>query len=302
MSAVQEPRSPILATRKRRIAARILDWLLLLGTTVALTRIFKGDGIGWFAVTLWITVAYFFLCESIFGQTLGKNALGLRVVRRDGGPPTANAIATRNVIRVLEEPVLAIIALFSTGRRRQRLGDLAAGTTVGVERASVRPYPSPLQVIYPVLWAGLAILFVLTADQPKTPHPRTLPSSLPAAAAAEPGALETAAYLRDVQSICGKRDREISKSGKVRVAAILKSERAYTRRFARLSAPPSMAGARQDIMAARRRFDRMVQWVYREMIHSDRPNELLNSVLMPRIQRVAHATSLAFRRYGIICN
>jgi uncharacterized RDD family membrane protein YckC len=70
------------------------------------------------------------------GRTPGKRALGLRVVRADGGPVGLVESLARNVLRAVEVPlgyapgVLAI----ALGPRRQRLGDLVAGTLVVRER------------------------------------------------------------------------------------------------------------------------------------------------------------------------
>jgi uncharacterized RDD family membrane protein YckC len=70
------------------------------------------------------------------GRTPGKRALGLRVVRADGGPVGLAESLVRNLLRAVEVPlgyapgVLAI----ALGPRRQRLGDLVAGTLVVRER------------------------------------------------------------------------------------------------------------------------------------------------------------------------
>jgi hypothetical protein len=70
------------------------------------------------------------------GRTPGKRALGLRVVRVDGAPVGPVESLARNLLRVVEVPlgyapgVLAI----ALGPRRQRLGDLVAGTLVVRER------------------------------------------------------------------------------------------------------------------------------------------------------------------------
>jgi uncharacterized RDD family membrane protein YckC len=70
------------------------------------------------------------------GRTPGKRALGLRVVRGDGGPVGLAESLVRNLLRAVEVPfgyapgVLAI----ALGPRRQRLGDLVAGTLVVRER------------------------------------------------------------------------------------------------------------------------------------------------------------------------
>lgn len=87
------------------------------------------------AVFALIVLAYYFLSEVTSGQTLGKRATGVRVVRADGGgQPGVGAIAIRTVLRLIDEIpafyLLGMVVVLSTGPRRGRLGDLAAGTAV----------------------------------------------------------------------------------------------------------------------------------------------------------------------------
>jgi len=77
---------------------------------------------------------YFYFSEWLLGGTPAKLFFGLRVRQLSGERCTARQIAIRNLIRILEiNPVLgglpAGIAILST-KRRQRLGDLFAGTVV----------------------------------------------------------------------------------------------------------------------------------------------------------------------------
>lgn len=70
------------------------------------------------------------------GRTPGKRAMGLRVVRTDGAPVGLAESLGRNLLRVVELPfgyAPAILAV-ALGPRRQRLGDLVAGTLVVRER------------------------------------------------------------------------------------------------------------------------------------------------------------------------
>lgn len=74
------------------------------------------------------------------GQTPGKRAVGIRVVRQDGGSITAAAALIRNVMRVVDGlPAYYIIGMVTmlVDRRCRRLGDLAAGTIVVKERRDV---------------------------------------------------------------------------------------------------------------------------------------------------------------------
>jgi len=70
------------------------------------------------------------------GQTPGKRALGLRVVRIDGSPVGPVESVLRNALRALELPLAyaPAVLMVALGPRRQRLGDLVAGTLVVQER------------------------------------------------------------------------------------------------------------------------------------------------------------------------
>jgi uncharacterized RDD family membrane protein YckC len=85
---------------------------------------------------------YFILFEWLMGgQTLGKKAMGLRVLSHDGTPVTLRGAVYRNLLRPADFlPVLyfaGFIAMFMN-EKSQRLGDLAAGTIVIHE---ARPNP-----------------------------------------------------------------------------------------------------------------------------------------------------------------
>lgn len=70
------------------------------------------------------------LGELVFGRSLGKWALGLRVVTLDGARPPFNRLLLRNLLKLFEvmAPVLVTFALFPPAH--QRLGDRVAGTLV----------------------------------------------------------------------------------------------------------------------------------------------------------------------------
>ncbi|MHB8691222.1 MAG: RDD family protein [Solirubrobacteraceae bacterium] len=135
----------------RRIAAALIDLLVALGIFIAV-GIVSGNAYshgGSVGVNLQgvsavvyavLVIAYYVLTESATGRTLGKALLGLRVVRAGTGePPSTSAIVIRTLLRVVDFlPFLyfvGFITILITGARAQRLGDLAARTTVvGVSR------------------------------------------------------------------------------------------------------------------------------------------------------------------------
>ena len=80
------------------------------------------------------------------GRTLGKIALGLRAVRDDGGPVTGRHALVRALVGYVEiYLLLGIPALVAAmvHPRAKRLGDMAAGTVVVSQRASLRLTPPP---------------------------------------------------------------------------------------------------------------------------------------------------------------
>ena len=86
---------------------------------------------------------YYVVCEALYdGQTPGKRALGLRVVRTGGGGVDVGASAARNLIRFVDFlPFGYFVGMISViaNQRNQRLGDLVAGTIVVRERLLKQP-------------------------------------------------------------------------------------------------------------------------------------------------------------------
>jgi uncharacterized RDD family membrane protein YckC len=78
------------------------------------------------------------------GRTLGKAAMGLRVVTREGAPERFRHAAIRAMLGLIEIYVFlgipAVVSIVSS-RRDQRLGDLVAGTLVLRQRAGRRAAP-----------------------------------------------------------------------------------------------------------------------------------------------------------------
>lgn len=84
---------------------------------------------------------YYIVFELVWnGQSPGKRAIGLRVVREGGRPLTFVNSAIRNLIRLVDFlPAfygIGVVVMF-VDRRARRFGDLAGGTLVVKERRSV---------------------------------------------------------------------------------------------------------------------------------------------------------------------
>jgi membrane protease YdiL (CAAX protease family)/uncharacterized RDD family membrane protein YckC len=80
---------------------------------------------------LWFN--YFWIAEWRYGQTIGKNAFGIRVTTDSGERPAWNAAAMRNLLRLVDVLVVGPI-LIAASRKKQRLGDRAAHTVVVRDR------------------------------------------------------------------------------------------------------------------------------------------------------------------------
>jgi uncharacterized RDD family membrane protein YckC len=121
------------ALDNKRVAAALID-LLLLSFVGFLIVILAGDlTSGARLLVLGWVLYYYFALELLTGQTVGKKLMGLRVAQADGGPADMRQVAIRTVLRVVDGIALYLVGLvvmLVTGERRQRLGDLAAGTVV----------------------------------------------------------------------------------------------------------------------------------------------------------------------------
>ncbi|MDB5419644.1 MAG: hypothetical protein JWP50_3063 [Phenylobacterium sp.] len=156
------------ASYAERMSAFILDALIIVAVLIGFTLLtllgawgfhspwaLEGAEVIWLLGAFLLRNAYFIGFElGPQAATPGKRALGLRVIARDGGRLTADAIFARNAMRELEvflpasfffaqgagvdgalialgaiwSAVFVIFPLFN--RDRLRLGDLAAGTMV----------------------------------------------------------------------------------------------------------------------------------------------------------------------------
>lgn len=133
----------------RRFWALVIDGLLFGAVFFPVTRVVKGVWLisatdhrwanGLFItdplclIFLALMVLYFVLLEGLIGATLGKWALGLRVVRTDGGKPGLARGAARNLLRLVDGlPAFNLVGIVLIVRSPQkaRFGDRAAGTRV----------------------------------------------------------------------------------------------------------------------------------------------------------------------------
>ena len=73
---------------------------------------------------------YYFLSELFMnGQSFGKKIVGIKVVKLDGTQPGVSSYMIRSLLRIIDNSLVGLLTIAVT-EKSQRLGDLAAGTTV----------------------------------------------------------------------------------------------------------------------------------------------------------------------------
>jgi uncharacterized RDD family membrane protein YckC len=137
---------PVAGAGTRTLAGTIdylVVWILVIATLLGgfyLASLLDLKSPWWLAAlvfALFFTEYGYFAISEIWmdGRTLGKNAVGLRVVARDGSRPSNAALLLRNAVRTID---LAIgVPLMTFDPLSRRLGDRLAGTLV--VRTRVRP-------------------------------------------------------------------------------------------------------------------------------------------------------------------
>jgi uncharacterized RDD family membrane protein YckC len=130
----------------RRVAATIIDGLIFGVAYWLLALVFgdlrtEGEAANWvadlpvvasMAYGLFV-VGYYVLLEGFLGQTLGKMAMGIKVVAEaTGQTPGIAAAAIRTLLRIIYSLLGYAVAFITVlaSDERQRLGDMAARTLV----------------------------------------------------------------------------------------------------------------------------------------------------------------------------
>lgn len=127
-----------------RILAFLVDAVIQTIYVIAANYLLQGmdmdKGQLWvFILVMGLPVFLYYLVWETFwnGQTPGKAALNIRVVKMDGSKPAFSNYVTRWLLRIIDITMtsgsVAVVTILLNGKG-QRLGDLAAGTTVISEK------------------------------------------------------------------------------------------------------------------------------------------------------------------------
>ena len=131
-----------------RMLANLFDWGIYAAWFIFVFYVYQkispGSHLSAFFTFFFLTFpiwSYPLLMEYFFnGQTLGKMVFNIRVVRLDGSPPSLGAYLTRWIFILVDNlgvvPFIAVLTVVINGK--QRLGDLAAGTTVIRSKPALR--------------------------------------------------------------------------------------------------------------------------------------------------------------------
>jgi len=132
--------NPKYATILQRIGAFLIDMIIItilsgiliaigfIGSAAAGT-LFFGFALAGFTILF----LYFVVLETIWeGQTVGKKVLNIRVVKENGKKIKLVDSLLRNILRIIDNQIAGVVAvlLIVFTAKRQRLGDLVAGTIV----------------------------------------------------------------------------------------------------------------------------------------------------------------------------
>ncbi|MGY6521879.1 MAG: RDD family protein [Mongoliitalea sp.] len=136
-----------------RILAYLLDGAIMVFYVIFIFYIGREALFTWSVYSLLFlpVLLYHLLFESFMdGQSPGKKVMNIRVVRLDGSKPTLSNYLIRWLLRFVDISLtsggVAIITILITGKG-QRVGDVAAGTTVVSEKFSIGLHETLLQEI-----------------------------------------------------------------------------------------------------------------------------------------------------------
>lgn len=149
-----------IASIGERIAATMLDMLFVLSYVAFVAFIAGGLHYGWMFFFVYLPVALYNIVSELAmnGQSWGKKIMKIKVVKTDGTPTTFSSYFLRWIIRLVE--ILVMFGSLATvviilNRKGQRLGDIAANTTVirlrdkSLKETIYTQIPDNYSVVYP---------------------------------------------------------------------------------------------------------------------------------------------------------
>lgn len=125
-----------------RILARLIDFGIFMALSFILLMYAGGANVGgndWAYISLLITIGAVFVFYDLIteltmnGQSIGKRVMKIRVISLDGSRPKFGQFLLRWVMRIVDFTLTQWIAAtisVAVSEKKQRLGDMVAGTTL----------------------------------------------------------------------------------------------------------------------------------------------------------------------------
>ena len=127
-----------LASLGERIVGFLIDFLIISAYLILLSIVFTiwsstmlGAQRQWIIIIFYLPIYFYNLASEVFmnGQSVGKKVMKMKVISLDGYQPTLGQYLIRWVFRLIDVPLGALIFVAAT-ERKQRLGDMVAGTAI----------------------------------------------------------------------------------------------------------------------------------------------------------------------------
>ncbi|NWG03014.1 MAG: RDD family protein [Syntrophaceae bacterium] len=122
------------------------------------------------ALTIIFGFLYYWVLEGLFGVTLGKAIIGIKVIKKDGTKSDLRSSLIRNLMRIIDIIGVYLVGFFIAllSKFRQRLGDHLANTVVVEVRVG-----KSLRALFIILWVfsiggGVWFSYTLHRGIPKT--------------------------------------------------------------------------------------------------------------------------------------
>jgi uncharacterized RDD family membrane protein YckC len=164
-----------IASIGERIVATLLDTLFILVYFILIISIYSGSQSKALLTILTIPVSLYSLASELAmnGQSWGKKIMKIKVVKNDGTSTTFSSYFLRWILRLVEVVIffgsLAMITII-LNRKGQRLGDIAANTTVirlrykTLRETIYTKIPEDYTLVYPEI-SGFSITDIYTIKE-----------------------------------------------------------------------------------------------------------------------------------------
>jgi len=110
----------------------LLAGLSVMGNPAQLFAARSAFFVSFMVLNVLVWLLYFTYFEGTSGQTLGKKIMGIKVAKENGDPPSFMDALIRTILRIIDGIAFYLVGfiVILVSEKKQRLGDMAAGTIV----------------------------------------------------------------------------------------------------------------------------------------------------------------------------